>query len=97
MHCTPRLAVGPRHQKGAGRLFPPTGSLPGFYLAIPSKSLYKQYGFLTFFRGKVNFQHISNSRALLFFRRGCRGSALCWAGLRTPLRSLRSENMGREE
>lgn len=55
---------------------PLPGSLPGFYLAIPSKSLSKQYGFLTFFGGKVNSQHISDSRALLLFVGGCRGSAL---------------------
>lgn len=77
---------------------PPAGSLPGFYLAIPSKSLSKQYGFLTFFCGKVNSQHISNSRALLFFGGGCRGSALpCCAGLGcgTPLCSPREENTGK--
>lgn len=88
----------PATRKELADFFPLAGSLPGFYLVIPSKSLSKQYGFLTFFCGKVNSQHISNSRALLFFSGGCRGSALprcaSWAGCGTPVHSPQEENTG---
>lgn len=90
--------TSPPQERSWLTFFPPAGSLPGFYLAIHSKSLSKQYGFLTFFCGKANSQHISNSRPLLFFGGGCRGSALprcAGLGCGTPLRSPREENTGK--
>lgn len=96
----------PPRERSRLTVFPLAGSLPGFYLTIPSKSLSKQYRFLTFFCSKVNSQHISNSRALLFFRGGCR-SALCslaapiqrWVGVRGispfPLGEKNSKNEAR--
>lgn len=81
------IRQSPARGKELADFFPLAGSLPGFYLTIPSKSLSKQYGFLTFFCGKVNSQHISNSRALLLFCGGCRSALRClaapgqrWAG-----------------
>lgn len=98
VRCIPRSAASPTTRKELADFFPLAGSLPGFYLVIPSKSLSKQYGFLTFFCGKVNSQHISNSRALLFFSGRCRGSALprcaSWAGCGMPVHSPQEENTG---